>query len=115
MKKITTALIALPALLLGSVAAGATEASVMTSGSAVEYRYQESVPSTLGLYNTSTTGYEYEQEFWTRRENVAKVCPKNDNYWLFWYGPTGNYGEKPNGECVILTVPGTFQFGVALG
>jgi hypothetical protein len=113
MKKILTGALMVLALLFGATATAQADVEPMTSASTVLFtNVLPDVPATIDLYNTSTTGYEYTQALHTSHTNVAKVCPKNDYWFLQWTGPTGDFHSIRPGACVVLTIPGTFQFQV---
>ena len=116
MKKYFAAFLAIVALAFGLAVAAPASADVvpMEAGTSVTFEgVGIDVPQTIDLYNTSNSGYEYTQSLHTVRHNVAKVCPKNDNWFLAYYGASGNYHTAGPGQCVILTVVnGSYRFFV---
>lgn len=116
MRKVLLSFVAVLGLLLGlggATAPASADVEPQTAGSYVAFVHRGGgVPATIDLYNTSNSGYEFTQSFNTTRYNVAKVCPKNENWFLLWYGPTGSFGQRSPGTCVVLTIPGRFEFGV---
>lgn len=95
------------------VTATTSQAVEETSGSTVDFAgVGPDVPVTIDLYNTSTTGYFYQQSLYTVRHNVQYVCPKNDNWYLSWTRDGGEQQFAADGRCVHLTVDGYFAFFV---
>lgn len=99
--------------LVASAPAQAEEAAPMVHGSSTYFNSIDlDIPRTIDLYNTSITGYEYRQSFGTIRNNVAKTCPKNEHYRLYWFHPDGRKAILAPGQCFW---PGqSVQYSIAL-
>lgn len=97
---------------LGSgVQTASADAEPLVSGSSIVFAgLQPGIPQTIDLHNTSTTGYKYLQSYLTTRNNVAKTCPKSDDFKLSWNkGPgTPNHALLP-GACFWPSQPDEYR------
>ena len=116
MKRILTAIaLSLGLLLGGAVASAPAQAEVqpMVSGSSTYFNaIDPSIPLTIDLKNTSTTGYKYLQSWNTTRNNVARTCPKNSDYRLSWSKPGGVNHLLAAGQCFWPSQPDLYWIGI---
>ena len=102
-------------LAMGVAAGGLTAAAPAQAATGTSVYFNAvgvGVPRSMDLYNTSAGGYDYEQTIETTRNNVAKTCPKGENWFLFYYTPRGEYGELQPGQCLVTRLVGTYKVGV---
>jgi hypothetical protein len=115
-KKILTALVATLALAFSGaafVAPAQADVEPQVAGTSIYFDViQDGIPKTIDLRNTSTTGYQYLQSYGTIRNNVAKTCPKNDNYKLMFVDSYGSWHYLAPGACYRPLRTGRISVGV---
>jgi hypothetical protein len=98
---------------VGTVQTASADAEPQVSGSSVWFQsIDSSIPKTMDLRNTSTTGYKYLQAFGTTRNNVAKTCPRDSGFEIYWSKDGGvNHVLEP-GQCFWPSQPDLYWVGL---
>lgn len=114
-KSILSAVTAL-GLLFGGLVSSApahADAQPMIAGTSTRFDgLQVGIPKTIDLHNTSISGFKYLQEYATTRNNVAKTCPKSDDYRIQWFHPDGRNAMLAPGQCFWPSQPVTYSIHI---
>lgn len=90
-----------------------SDAEPMISGSSIFFdTIQTGIPLTIDLHNTSVTGYQYLQSYGTIRNNVAKTCPKSDDFKLMFIDAQGSWHYLEPGQCYRPGRTGRISVGI---